>query len=67
LISLYPLSPQTTGRLGDELGIDDGYARWAPTYDRPLRLFGIEAPPMRRLLDQLSAGEVLDAACGTGR
>lgn len=56
-----------TEHLGAELDLADGYARWAATYDRPLRLFGIEEPPMRRLLDALPAGEVLDAACGTGR
>ncbi|MDD7941553.1 class I SAM-dependent methyltransferase [Actinomycetospora lutea] len=54
-------------RLGVELDLTDGYARWAATYDRPLRLFGLEEPPMRRLLDALPAGAVLDAACGTGR
>jgi SAM-dependent methyltransferase len=30
-------------------------------------LFGIEEPPMRYLLDALPPGDVLDAACGTGR
>ena len=59
--------PPTTEHLGVELDLTDGYARWAPTYDRPLRLFGIEEPPLRRVLDALPAGEVLDAACGTGR
>ncbi|MFC5138338.1 class I SAM-dependent methyltransferase [Actinomycetospora rhizophila] len=56
-----------TGRLGAELDLTEGYARWAATYDRPLRLFGLEEPPVRRLLDALPAGEMLDAACGTGR
>ncbi|MEJ2862128.1 class I SAM-dependent methyltransferase [Actinomycetospora flava] len=55
------------GTLGAELDLTDGYAQWAATYDRPLRLFGLEEPPLRRLLDPLPAGEVLDAACGTGR
>jgi ubiquinone/menaquinone biosynthesis C-methylase UbiE len=53
--------------LGAEYDIADGYQRWAETYDRPLRLFWIEEPPMRRRLDALPAGTVLDAACGTGR
>ncbi len=56
-----------TEPLGVELDLSEGYARWAPTYDRPLRLFGVEEPPMRRLLDALPPGDVLDAACGTGR
>lgn len=53
--------------LGVELDLHEGYARWSATYDRPLRLFSIEQPPMQRRLDALPIGEVLDAACGTGR
>jgi SAM-dependent methyltransferase len=59
--------PPATERIGDELDLIEGYTRWSPTYDRPLRLFGIEEPPLRRALDALPPGEVLDAACGTGR
>lgn len=59
--------PAVVAPLGSEFGIADGYARWSPTYDRPLRLFAIEAPPLRRLLDGLAPDDVLDAACGTGR
>lgn len=53
--------------VGVELDLREGYARWSATYDRPLRLFFIEEPPVRRRLDALARGEVLDAACGTGR
>jgi SAM-dependent methyltransferase len=59
--------PALAAPVGSEYGIADGYARWAGTYDRPLRLFAIEAPPLRRLLDGLPPGAVLDAACGSGR
>jgi SAM-dependent methyltransferase len=59
--------PAVAAWVGSEYGIADGYAQWAQTYDRPLRLFAIEAPPLRRLLDALPPGEVLDAACGSGR
>lgn len=59
--------PRRTGHLGVELDLSDGYSRWAPSYDRPLRLFGIEEASLRRLIDDLPAGDVLDAACGTGR
>ena len=59
--------PPSGSQLGVEYGLDDGYERWSTTYDRPLRLFSIEEPPMRRLLDALPTGQVLDAACGTGR
>jgi SAM-dependent methyltransferase len=59
--------PPASEPIGDELDLSEGYTRWAVTYDRPLRLFGIEEPPLRRALDALPPGEVLDAACGTGR
>jgi SAM-dependent methyltransferase len=53
--------------VGVELDLHEGYAQWSATYDRPLRLFSIEEPPVRRRLDALPPGEILDAACGTGR
>ena len=59
--------PPATERIGHELDLTEGYVQWAATYDRPLRLFGIEEPPLRRALDTLPPGDVLDAACGTGR
>jgi SAM-dependent methyltransferase len=59
--------PSLQGSLGIELDLREGYARWAPTYDGPLRLFSIEEPPMQHRLDAWPTGEVLDAACGTGR
>ena len=61
------LAGSGTDRVGVELDLPEGYARWAATYDRPLRLFAVEEPSMRRLLDALPVGDVLDAACGTGR
>jgi ubiquinone/menaquinone biosynthesis C-methylase UbiE len=45
----------------------EGYALWSETYDQPLRLFPIEHPVMRTLLDPLPTSLVLDAGCGTGR
>ena len=50
-----------------EYDMAEGYALWSQTYDRPLRLFPIEQPTMRMLLDPLPPAVVLDAACGTGR
>ena len=50
-----------------EYALAEGYALWAQTYDQPLRLFPIEHPVMRRLLDPLPPSVILDAACGTGR
>jgi SAM-dependent methyltransferase len=59
--------PVLQGSVGVELDLVEGYTRWAPTYDGPLRLFSIEEPPMQHRLDAWPAGDVLDAACGTGR
>jgi SAM-dependent methyltransferase len=59
--------PSAAASLGVELDLHDGYARWSSSYDRPLRLFSIEGSSMRWRLDALPVGEVLDAACGTGR
>jgi SAM-dependent methyltransferase len=50
-----------------EYGMTEGYALWSETYDQPLRLFPIEHPVMRTLLDPLPTCLVLDAGCGTGR
>jgi SAM-dependent methyltransferase len=53
--------------LGTEYDLEEGYRQWSVTYDRPLRLFPIEEPPMHALIDALPPGAALDAACGTGR
>jgi SAM-dependent methyltransferase len=52
-----------------EVDVDTGYARWAEEgYDEPGNdTIAAEEPVVRALLDQLPAGPVLDAACGTGR
>jgi SAM-dependent methyltransferase len=50
-----------------EYDLMQGYGLWSQTYDQPLRLFPIEHPTMRMLLDPLPPAVVLDAACGTGR
>ncbi|WP_035484908.1 class I SAM-dependent methyltransferase [Geminicoccus roseus] len=50
-----------------EYDLTDGYGLWSETYDQPLRLFPVEEPTVRRLLEDLPKGQVLDAACGTGR
>jgi SAM-dependent methyltransferase len=46
----------------------EGYADWAQYYDEPgNHLLEIEQPIVREILDGLSVGVALDAACGTGR
>jgi SAM-dependent methyltransferase len=51
-----------------EHGVDTGYAGRAESYDDPGNdTVALEEPVVRALLDQMPAGPVLDAACGTGR
>lgn len=51
-----------------EAGAEAGYAQWADDYDAPGNdTIELEEPVVQRLLDGLSDGPVLDAACGTGR
>lgn len=51
----------------EELPLDEGYRRWAATYDGPNPLVLLEEASVRPLLDPLPPGDALDAACGTGR
>ncbi|GLY31053.1 class I SAM-dependent methyltransferase [Kineosporia sp. NBRC 101731] len=45
-----------------------GYRAWSSTYDRPGNgLFALEEPFVQGIVDTLPVGDVLDAACGTGR
>jgi ubiquinone/menaquinone biosynthesis C-methylase UbiE len=53
---------------GPEADVLDGYARWAPVYERPNPLVMVEEPVVRAALDAWPRPRrVLDAACGTGR
>jgi ubiquinone/menaquinone biosynthesis C-methylase UbiE len=53
--------------IATEYDLRTGYQQWSATYDQPLRLFPIEEPLMRALIETLPPGTALDAACGTGR
>ena len=63
----------SAGEFGDgvsarPIGVADGYAVWARTYDEPGNaLIDREQPVVRRILDSLPLGDAVDAACGTGR
>ena len=47
---------------------DEGYERWAPTYDLPLNpLLSLEERYVTPLLPSMMGKAVLDVACGTGR
>lgn len=48
--------------------VSKGYQIWAETYDNiPNLLIEIEEPVVRSVLKKFKPGDVLDAACGTGR
>jgi ubiquinone/menaquinone biosynthesis C-methylase UbiE len=50
------------------VSVEEGYERWAPTYDHaPNPLINLEERKLAPLLPNLSGKHVLDLACGTGR
>jgi ubiquinone/menaquinone biosynthesis C-methylase UbiE len=50
-----------------ELNVEEGYTKWAPTYDGPNPAVEAEEPIVHGILADLPVGVALDAACGTGR
>jgi len=52
----------------DQMEVSSGYEAWAETYDNPNNaLINAEEPAVHGLLEKISTGMALDAACGTGR
>jgi ubiquinone/menaquinone biosynthesis C-methylase UbiE len=50
------------------VSVEEGYARWAPTYDQGLNpLLAREERYLEPILANLRAERILDLACGTGR
>jgi ubiquinone/menaquinone biosynthesis C-methylase UbiE len=50
------------------VSVQEGYERWAPTYDRdPNPLLALEERQLRLMIPPLAGKRVLDLACGTGR
>jgi ubiquinone/menaquinone biosynthesis C-methylase UbiE len=50
------------------VSVEEGYARWAATYDRtPNPLLALEERCLLPLLPKIAGKRVLDLACGTGR
>ena len=52
--------------------LNKGYTTWSETYDHPTDLDpdpiqALEGPVMRKIMDELPEGPILDAGCGTGR
>ena len=51
-----------------EMGLSEGYAKWAPEYDAEANpLIPLEEPVVLELIGDVAGKDVLDAACGTGR
>jgi len=50
------------------VSVQEGYQRWAPTYDRsPNPLVALEERQLKLMIPPLTGKRVLDLACGTGR
>jgi SAM-dependent methyltransferase len=72
ILAGYEEPPLSDQRDLPEADLDQGYTTWSETYDHPTELDpdpiqALEGPVMRKLMDELPEGPVLDAACGTGR
>jgi ubiquinone/menaquinone biosynthesis C-methylase UbiE len=53
---------------GRSVSVQEGYERWAPTYDRDLNpLLALEERKLKPLVSHPRGKRVLDLACGTGR
>lgn len=68
----YDQPPLAEQRDLPEAPVNDGYTAWSETYDHPTEIdpdpiLALEGPVMRKLIDGLPDGPVLDAGCGTGR
>lgn len=61
--------PSEDGTVPVELSASEGYAAWAPTYDRPNPMIAAEESVVHSLMAPLLGPDVvvLDVACGTGR
>jgi len=57
-----------SGPIPREVSVEEGYQRWAGTYDRtPNPLLALEERCLLPLLPSVAGKRVLDLACGTGR
>ncbi|HXM12450.1 MAG TPA: class I SAM-dependent methyltransferase [Terriglobales bacterium] len=57
-----------SGSIPRRVSVEEGYARWAATYDQtPNPLLALEQRCLLPLIPDLAGKRVLDLACGTGR
>jgi ubiquinone/menaquinone biosynthesis C-methylase UbiE len=60
--------PSKSAAISNLVSVDEGYARWASTYDdSPNPLLALEQRSLLPLLPNITGKLVLDLACGTGR
>ena len=65
---LQPTSEQTVSFSSAQLPVEEGYERWAPTYDHcPNPLLAREERYLLPLFVDVHSKRILDLACGTGR
>lgn len=58
----------SAGELTSEVDPRTGYGSWSQSYDEPGNpIIALEEPVVWSLVDSLTPGRALDAACGTGR
>jgi len=67
IIEKFDEFPQSLRFAVKEYDVEQGYTRWAPSYDGPNPAIEAEEPVVAELLAGLPRGVALDAACGTGR
>jgi SAM-dependent methyltransferase len=68
IVENFDAFPQNLDLPVTEHDVESGYTKWAPKYDGPGNMaIEYEEPVVRALMNELPAGDALDAACGTGR
>lgn len=68
LVNLLKISDPDNINVKDHFDVITGYKKWSETYDKfPNLLIEVEEPAVKSLIQKITPGRTLDAACGTGR